>query len=125
MNQVINNPYKEKLKRLMDDYVQLAYEISKNFPKSEIYGVTSQYRRSTMSIILNYIEGFARRKKPVQLNFFEISYGSLSESKYLLSFVYKQNWIDEVVFLKGKKYTNEIGAMLWREITNLDSKINS
>lgn len=89
------NDFSEKLKIKMDKYVHLVYRLSRNFPKEEIYGVTSQIRRSSLSIILNYIEGFARHKKLVKLNFWEISYGSLKESKYLLHFCLTENYINK------------------------------
>lgn len=41
----------------MDDYVRLVYQFTKTFPRVEIYGITSQIRRSALSVILNYIEG--------------------------------------------------------------------
>lgn len=113
--------YKERLKDLMDKYVHLVYQLTKTFPKDEIYGLTSQFRRSSLSIMLNYIEGYARRKPLVQLNFFEISYGSLQESKYLLFFSLKENLIKDEDYEIGIKLAEEIGAMLWTEIKNLDS----
>lgn len=79
--------YHEKLKRIIDEYVKEVYLITKNFPKEEIYGLTSQLRRATLSVMLNYVEGYARRKGAgckVYQNFLEISFGSLKESKYLL-----------------------------------------
>ena len=115
--------YKTKLKNKMDIYVHFVYKISKTFPKDELYGVTSQFRRSTLSIILNYIEGYARRKPAVQLNFFEISYGSLQESKYLLNFSLKEQYLQETLYDKGIKIADEIGAMLWTEIKSLDHSI--
>lgn len=120
-----SNPFKNKLKKLMDGYVQFIYKISKRFPKDELYGVTSQIRRAAISIILNYIEGFARRKPAVQLNFLETSYGSLTESKYLLYFVHIQQWITKKEYNEGLGGAEEIGAMLWTEIQNLDKKINN
>ncbi|MDP3726651.1 MAG: four helix bundle protein, partial [bacterium] len=69
--------FHEILKRKMDEFVHLVYHITKDFPKSELYGATSQLRRASLSIILNYIEGYARKRQLVKINFFEISYGSL------------------------------------------------
>lgn len=106
--------YFEKLKTKMDDYVHLIYKISKSFPKEETYGVTSQLRRSALSVVLNYIEGFARKRPAVKLNFWEISYGSLKESKYLLNFSLKENYISPEDYEKSEAFAEEIGAMLWR-----------
>lgn len=39
----------------MDEYVHLVYKLTKKFPKDELFGVTSQLRRSALSVILNYI----------------------------------------------------------------------
>ena len=109
----------DNLKDKMDKYAHLVYEITKDFPKEEIYGLTSQLRRSALSVVLNYIEGFARQKKAVKRNFWEISYGSLKESKYLLHFAFVENYI------KNKDYNNiislaeEIGAMLWRAVQSI------
>lgn len=114
--------FKDKLKKKMDDYVHLVYNHTKYFPKEELYGVTSQLRRATLSIILNYIEGYARRKPLVQLNFFEISYGSLKESKYLLYFSMIEKYLAPEDYKIALKKAEEIGAMLWTEISNLDFK---
>jgi len=79
--------FPEQLKKKMDEYAHLVYKVTKDFPKEERYGIVSQLRRAALSVILNYIEGFARHKKAVKKNFWEISYGSLKESKYLLIFL--------------------------------------
>jgi four helix bundle protein len=115
--------FQKKLKKKMDEYVHLIYKVTKTFTKEEIYGLTSQKRRAALSIILNYIEGYARRKPAVQLNFFEISYGSLKESEYLLGFSYKENFISKDDYGYGYELTDEIWAMLWTEITALDKSI--
>lgn len=115
------NEYQESLKKKMDEYVHFIYKITKNFPKDELYGVISQIRRASLSIILNYIEGYARQKLLVRLNFLEISYGSLQESKYLLDFSYNEKYLDQINFTKSFKLAEEIGAMLWNEIKNLEN----
>jgi len=51
------------LKKKMDEFVHLVYCITKDFPKSELFGATSQLRRAALSVILNYIEGYARKKE--------------------------------------------------------------
>lgn len=112
--------FKNQLKIKMDEYVHFIYKITRKFPKEELYGATSQFRRATLSIILNYIEGYARKRPAVQLNFFEISYGSLKESKYLLYFSLKENFIDKTQYDIGIRISDEIGAMLWTEIGNLE-----
>ena len=97
----------------MDEYVHLIYAISRKFPREEIYGVTSQLRRSALSVILNYIEGYARMRNKVHKNFLEISYGSLKESKYLLDFSLKEKYLIESDYQKAVRLADEIGAMLW------------
>jgi four helix bundle protein len=54
--------FHDKLKEKMDEYKHFVYSLSRKFPKDELYGVTSQLRRATLSVMLNYIEGFARRR---------------------------------------------------------------
>jgi four helix bundle protein len=113
--------YFDLLKIKMDDYAHSAYKLSKNFPKDELYGVTSQLRRSALSVILNYIEGFARKRPAIKKNFWEISYGSLKESKYLLHFSMKEGYITEVDYKNILKLAEEIGAMLWKALETLDN----
>lgn len=119
MGTINTNGYFEQLKIKMNSYVHLVYKLSKNFPKEELYGCTSQLRRATLSIILNFIEGFARKKIAVKRNFWEISYGSLQESKYLVNFCYEEKYITEQEFHQAIKMAEEIGAMLWRAIEPL------
>ncbi len=119
MEQDLAGNYFEVLKKKMDVYVHLVYKISKTFPKDELYGATSQLRRATLSIILNYIEGYARKRPAVKLNFWETSYGSLKESKYLIHFSYVEKYIEYSEYSGAIKIADEIGAMLWKALTTL------
>ena len=114
--------FHEELKATLHVYVKLIYKITKNFPKEEIYGIVSQIRRAAVSVILNYIEGFARRKGPyckVYKNFLEISYGSLKESEYLLFLSYEERYIVKEEYDRGAQLTDKIGGMLWSIIKNI------
>ena len=55
------------------------YEITKVFPKEEIYGLTSQIRRCAVSVPSNIAEGAARHSSKEYLQFLYISLGSISE----------------------------------------------
>lgn len=103
----------------MHQYVKLVYHVTKEFPKDELYGVTSQLRRAALSVILNYIEGYARFKDGLKLQFYETSYGSLKESKYLVYFSYTENYLDHEHYEKITQLADEIGKMLWSEIEPL------
>ncbi|SRR3989344_1426904 len=105
--------YHDQLRENMDRYVHLVYKLTKKFPKEELYGVISQLRRAALSVILNYIEGYARMKNKVHRNFIEISYGSLQESKYLLHFSLVENYISKNEYEETITLAEEIGAMLY------------
>jgi four helix bundle protein len=65
-------------------FVLLVYRYSKSFPREETYGLTSQLRRSAVSIPANIAEGFRKRGKADKARFMNIAEGSLEESRYYL-----------------------------------------
>lgn len=115
----IKEDYKFVLKSKMNQYAHYCYKITKKFPREELFGIISQLRRSSLSVILNYIEGFARLEKGNQKTFLETSYGSLKESKYLLHFSLVENLLTTEEYKIALNLGEEIGAMLWTEIKNI------
>lgn len=114
-----NNKFHDRLKFLMDDYVNKVYDFSASFPKEEMFGVTSQLRRASLSVVLNYVEGYARRRPAVYKNFLETAFGSLKESKYLLYFSFRRKYLNEPDYKELLSINDEIGAMLWGVIKKL------
>ncbi|HBL14630.1 MAG TPA: four helix bundle protein [Cyanobacteria bacterium UBA11162] len=55
------------------------YQLTSHFPKSELYGLTSQIRRSSVSVPANIAEGYGRQYKAEYIQFLHIALGSLRE----------------------------------------------
>jgi len=66
------------------EFVLLVYRYSESFPKNELYGLTSQARRSAVSVPSNIAEGFKKKTKPDKVRFLNIAQGSLEECRYYL-----------------------------------------
>jgi four helix bundle protein len=105
-----------------DNFAFMIYKISKNFPKEEMYGLTSQIRRSAISVPLNIIEGFARQNKNEYRRFLEIAYGSLKETKYLLYFAQREKFIKQNQYKETIDLSEEIGKLIWSTTKTLKSK---
>ena len=118
----MGNEYYDKLKTIMSQYAHQIYYVTTKFPKDELYGLTSQLRRSGLSVILNYIEGYSRIRKNVMINFLEISYGSLKESEYLIGFATEEKYLSKIEGKKILLLADQIGAMLWTTLRNLHKK---
>jgi len=81
------NQEKQKIKSFTDlnawkeghKLVLMIYQITKSFPKEELFGLTSQLRRCAISITSNIAEGFSRRSYKEKIQFYHISQGSVTE----------------------------------------------
>ena len=111
--------FHERLYAMLDDYAHDVYRVTKTFPREELYGATSQLRRASLSVILNYIEGYARGRTKVNKNFLEIAYGSLKESQYLIGFGIKENFLTQLQGAELLRRADELGGMLWGIISKL------
>ena len=95
--------------KLSIDLVEKVYEITKAFPKAEKYGLTSQIRRSAVSVPSNIAEGAARKGNSEFIQFLYISLGSLSELETQLIISVRIGYHkDESIF----KLQSEIGKKL-------------
>lgn len=121
----LRQTYHAKLQGQLDELVHRIYDVTENFPKYEQFGLTSQLRRASLSIVLNYIEGFARQRSTVYKHFLEISYGSLKETKYLISFCFKRNLMKEEDVTIITALVDDSGKMLWGILRNIKQEINS
>ena len=88
------------------------YEVTKTFPKDEMYGLTNQLRRSASSIPANVAEGCGKSSQPQFAHFLNISLGSANEAEYFLLLSKKLNYLGSEDFLSLSNTINEIKAML-------------
>ena len=65
-------------------FVVATYKIIQSFPKSETYGLSSQFRRAAVSIAANIAEGFRKRSTADKARYLNISQGSVEECRYYL-----------------------------------------
>ncbi|MBC7922949.1 MAG: four helix bundle protein [Ferruginibacter sp.] len=88
------------------------YAATQVFPKEELYGLTSQIRRSAVSTPANLAEGCGKNTKSDIANFFQIALGSLHETEYYLLLARDLSYIREERFVHLNERTKEVKAML-------------
>ena len=88
------------------------YKATSGFPKQEVYALTSQIRRASVSIAANIAEGYKKKTKPNKLNFLNISEGSLEEVKYYLILSKDLEFISEKEFVNLENLTEEVGRLI-------------
>jgi len=88
------------------------YEITKEFPKDELFGLTSQMRRAATSIPCNIVEGKARGSSKDFKRFLLIARGSLEELKYQIFLSKDLNYINEDKYQEIINITKEVGRLL-------------
>ncbi|HKK25665.1 MAG TPA: four helix bundle protein [Gracilimonas sp.] len=99
--------------------VTKVYKEVENFPDYEKFGLTSQIRRSSVSIPANIAEGFGRRSKKEFRRFLNISMGSLFEIQTELEVSYNLNYLDKDTFEMLYEDTREIERMMSSFISTL------
>jgi len=101
--------------------VEDIYKITKNFPKEEIYGLTSQLRRSAVSIPSNISEGFARFYNKEYRQFLFISLGSCAELSTQIIIALRLGYFEKKKADQLLKEIDEISKMTMSLIKKLNT----
>jgi len=88
------------------------YQVTKNYPKEEIYGLTSQMRRSAVSIPCNIAEGYRRGHRKEYVQFLYMAQGSCGELETLMSLSNDLGILDRNTFEKLYPMQEEISKLL-------------
>ena len=96
------------------EYIDFVYEITKDFPKDEIFSLTNQFRRASVSICLNIAEGSGGSKAEFN-QFLKISRRTVRESIAVTEISFRRNFIST----EGKKRSREFCVELSRMLSGL------
>ena len=94
------------------DLVVICYQMTKNFPKNETYGLAGQLQRAAVSIPANIAEGRQRQYSKEFLQHLSIAYGSLAEVETHVLIAGRLNYIDKAQTDDLLNKTAEVGRML-------------
>lgn len=94
------------------DLVVAVYTATDSFPKSEIYGLTSQIRRCAVSIPSNIAEGSKRGTKKDFKHFLSMALGSVAELETQIILTHRLSLLPELSFISLQEKTTEVSKML-------------
>ena len=113
--------------KLSIKFVKEIYLVTENFPKSELYGLTSQLRRTAISIPSNLAEGNARFSDKETLRFIDITIGSIAEIDTQLTIAKEIGFLTHEQTIKLIENLSKINAMaigLRKSLKNKQTDIN-
>lgn len=97
------------------------YQATQNFPREEAFGLTSQIRRSAVSIPSNISEGYGRNSDTELSRFLHITIGSLFELQTQLEIARNVGYLNQELFVKIYDDSREIEIML----SSLNKKVRA
>ena len=93
------------------DFVHIIYELTSKWPKDEVFGLTNQLRRASVSIVLNIAEGSSRKKNDF-LHFLDIARGSCYECVAVLTIAKRRKYITSQQFDTAYETCNKLARMI-------------
>ena len=100
------------------------YKITEDFPKEEIFGLTSQIRRASSSVGINIVEGCGRGSDEDFKRFLRNASGSAFEVEYILLLSKDLNYISEEKFLELSPKAEELKMKISKLILKIEEDIN-
>lgn len=101
-----------------------SYKLSGRFPRTELYGLTSQLRRASVSVPSNIAEGYGRGSRKEYLQFLFIAQGSLKELETQTILAQQLNFITNEAASDLLNESDTVGKMLWGLIRSLRPKLS-
>jgi four helix bundle protein len=106
------------------DLVIECYRMTTKFPKNEIYGLSSQLQRASVSLPANIAEGHQRQHSKEFLQYLSIACGSLAEVETHIQIASRLGYVDENQVNNILDKTSEVGRMLYGLRRSIEKKIS-
>jgi four helix bundle protein len=97
----------------------MIYKETEKFPKSEVFGISSQLRRASVSIASNIAEGYQRQHGGEYVQFLSIAFGSCAEVETQLLICKDLHYLSDDIAVILIKLLTEVGKMLYALITRI------
>jgi four helix bundle protein len=105
--------YKDLLFEKADPIAKELFKLTLNFDHKLQFSIGDQLRRSSISIVLNIVEGGARKSPKEKKQFLNIAFGSLKETKYLVYFCHDLKLVEDRVFEEIMFKINELAKIIY------------
>ncbi|MFC1696852.1 four helix bundle protein [Nanoarchaeota archaeon] len=109
--------------KLSEEILLDIYYLTKKYPDNEKTNFISQMRRAATSIVLNIVEGCARKSTKLLSNFFEYAYGSSKELKELINLSNKLDYITIFEYERMNKKIDILSAKLYLFLRSIEKDI--
>jgi four helix bundle protein len=93
------------------DLVEMIYQVTKGFPKEELYGLTAQIRRAAVSVPSNIAEGQGRNSTKEFRNHLSMAYGSLQEVETQILLAQRLGYLEQEQIQSVLNLLAEIGRL--------------
>lgn len=104
------------------DVAVSTYELTRRYPRDELFGLTSQSRRAASSVAANIAEGYGRATRQAYINFLRIARGSLKELETHLVLAERVGLASPEPTRSLLDQTDELGRMLHGLITKVQDR---
>lgn len=119
----MRNHHKLRAFELADQLAVTTYRLTKDFPREEQFGLTSQMRRAAVSVPSNIVEGCAKLSQADYVRFLDIAYGSACELQYQISLAHRLEYLANPDFRELESVAVETSKVLSGLIRSLRKKL--
>ncbi|MEX0621953.1 MAG: four helix bundle protein [Candidatus Woykebacteria bacterium] len=88
------------------------YDVTDKFPRSELFALTSQMRRASVSVPANIAEGYSRKSIKEKRHFYTISLSSLTELEFYIDFTFERKYYNQSTYASLTDLQTETAKIL-------------